>query len=153
LAAFITELATARHESSLVFDNPVTSLDHVWRRKVTKRLVEEASVRQIIVFTHDLVSVNDLEHDAGSLSMPMKLISLSRTPAGTGVVSLDAPWRASGVKDRVDKMEKEARAAKALYDSRDDAAYGEAVRHRVTPAGVAARVKRFLKMGVVPRFF
>src|SRR5437016_13105984 len=60
LAAFLTELATAGHQSALVFDDPVTSLDHRWRPQVAQRLVEEAAHRQIIVFTHDLIFVNDL---------------------------------------------------------------------------------------------
>ncbi|UIY24833.1 hypothetical protein LZK76_02970 [Rhizobium leguminosarum] len=38
LAAFLTELATASHKSALVFDDPVTSLDHCWREKVAERL-------------------------------------------------------------------------------------------------------------------
>lgn len=59
LAVFLTELATAGHASCLVFDDPVSSLDHRWRRKVAERLVEEAAVRQIVVFTHDLVFLND----------------------------------------------------------------------------------------------
>ena len=54
LAAFLTELTTASHKSALVFDDPVTSLDHRWRRKVAERLIAEASDRQIVVFTHDL---------------------------------------------------------------------------------------------------
>src|SRR3546814_7865490 len=65
LAAFLTELATAQHKSALVFDDPVTSLDHRWREKVADRLVEESATRQIIVFTHDMVFVNDL-HDKRS---------------------------------------------------------------------------------------
>lgn len=60
LAAFMTELATAIHRSALVFDDPVSSLDHRWRGQVAKRLVQEAEHRQVIVLTHDLVFVNDL---------------------------------------------------------------------------------------------
>lgn len=55
LAAFLAELATASHKSALVFDDPVTSLDHRWRDKVAERLVKECKQRQIIVFTHDMV--------------------------------------------------------------------------------------------------
>src|SRR5690606_3999306 len=51
LAAFLTELATATHNSALVFDDPVTSLDHKWRKRVATRLVEEGHKRQIIIFT------------------------------------------------------------------------------------------------------
>lgn len=54
LAAFLAELATADGHSSIVFDDPVSSLDHVHREKVAERLVNEAVNRQVIVFTHDI---------------------------------------------------------------------------------------------------
>ncbi|WP_287308455.1 AAA family ATPase [Mesorhizobium sp.] len=129
LAAFITELATASHQSALVFDDPVSSLDHLWRGKVAERLVDEAKVRQVIVFTHDLVFVNDLK-DGADGNVPVKLVSLSRGPSGAGIVTLDLPWVAASVQDRVDKMEKDARAARTLYDNNDDAGYRDAV-HRI----------------------
>ena len=44
IAAFLAELATAPHSSALVFDDPITSLDHKWRHKVAERLVAEAAV-------------------------------------------------------------------------------------------------------------
>jgi hypothetical protein len=127
LAAFLTELTTASHKSALVFDDPVTSLDHRWRDRVAERLVEEAKVRQIVVFTHDMVFVNDL-HDKGMReSVPMKLVSLSRGPAGTGMVSDGLPWQHAGVRDRIDKLEKAAREARKLYDANDEEGYRDAV--------------------------
>jgi energy-coupling factor transporter ATP-binding protein EcfA2 len=123
LAAFLTELTTASHKSALVFDDPVTSLDHRWRRKVAERLIAEASERQIVVFTHDLVFVNDLHDLAVREHTKVKLVSLSRGPAGTGVVSDGLPWQHARVEDRVDKLEKAARAAKALYDANDEQGY------------------------------
>jgi hypothetical protein len=129
LAAFITELATAPHQSALVFDDPVSSLDHLWRGKVAERLVAEAAVRQIVVFTHDLVFVNDLKDYAGA-NTPVKLVSLSRGPSGAGIVTPDLPWMAASVRDRVDKMEKDARAAKVLYEQNDEPTYRDAV-HRI----------------------
>ncbi|MEQ1518125.1 MAG: AAA family ATPase, partial [Usitatibacteraceae bacterium] len=126
LAAFLTELATASHKSALVFDDPVTSLDHRWREKVAERLVEESKVRQIIVFTHDMVFVNDL-HDKGVReSIPVKLVSLSRGPAGTGMVSDGLPWQHAGIRDRIDKLEKAAREARKLYDANDEEGYRDA---------------------------
>ncbi len=123
LAAFLTELATASHKSALVFDDPVTSLDHRWREKVAERLVEESRARQIIVFTHDMVFVNDL-HDKGAREgLPMKLVSLSRGPAGTGMVSEGLPWQHAGIRDRIDKLEKAAREARKLYDANDEEGY------------------------------
>lgn len=126
LAAFLAELATAYHKSALVFDDPVTSLDHRWREKVAERLVEESSTRQIIVFTHDMVFVNDL-HDKGLREgVPMKLVSLSRGPAGTGMVADGLPWQNAGIRDRIDKLEKAAREARKLYDANDEEGYRDA---------------------------
>lgn len=123
LAAFMTELATAAHRSALVFDDPVSSLDHRWRGKVAERLVEEAAARQVIVFTHDLVFVNDLSDLATRNKRPLKLSTLSRGAGGAGMVSDGLPWKAQSVEDRIDKLEKAARAAKKLYDNNQEDDY------------------------------
>jgi hypothetical protein len=60
LAAFLAELSQASHNSALVFDDPVSSLDHWHRQNIADRLVEEAKNRQIIVFTHEVMFLNDL---------------------------------------------------------------------------------------------
>ncbi|OKO69730.1 DNA repair protein [Bradyrhizobium sp. NAS80.1] len=130
LAAFLSELATASHQSALVFDDPVSSLDHRWRDQVARRLVDEAANRQVIVFTHDLVFVNDLTDAADQSKTPVLQVSLSRGPSGAGVVASGLPWAAAKVRDRVDKMEKDVRAAKVLYDKGDETAYKEEV-HRI----------------------
>src|SRR3546814_15990442 len=49
----------------------------------------------------------------------MKLVSLSRGPAGTGMVTDGLPWQHAGIRDRVDKLEKAAREARNLYDAED----------------------------------
>ena len=123
LAAFLTELATATHHSTLVFDDPVSSLDHRWRSRVAKRLVEEAGHRQIIVFTHDLIFVNDLDGFADQQKRPVQLITVERGPDGAGMVSEGLPWKGKSVEDRIDKLEKAARAAKKLYDTNKEAEY------------------------------
>lgn len=123
LAAFLTELATAAHKSALVFDDPVSSLDHRWRRQVAKRLVEEAAERQIIVFTHDLIFVNDLHDMAEEKKRAIRLVTVSRGQPGAGMVSEGLPWKGKSVEDRIDKLEKSARAAKKLYDDNKEDEY------------------------------
>jgi energy-coupling factor transporter ATP-binding protein EcfA2 len=61
LALFLAELSTASHRSALVFDDPVSSLDHEHRGKIAARLVKESKTRQVIVFTHDTVFLSDLQ--------------------------------------------------------------------------------------------
>jgi hypothetical protein len=123
LAAFLTELATASHESALVFDDPVSSLDHRWRNKVAERLVAETKRRQIVVFTHDLILVNDLYDLAIGAGVKVWMVTLSRGPAGAGIVAEGLPWRASRIPERIDKLEKAARSARALYDKNDEEGY------------------------------
>jgi energy-coupling factor transporter ATP-binding protein EcfA2 len=127
LAAFMTELTTAAHHPTLVFDDPVSSLDHRWRRKVADRLVEEAAVRQIIVFTHDLIFLNDLQSLAIDRGINHGMVSLTHSTAGAGIVNMGLPWAGAGVKERVDNLEKEVRAAKMLYEAHDDQGYADSV--------------------------
>ena len=54
LAAFLAELSTIDAQSAIVFDDPVSSLDHLHRDKVAARLAEAGQTRQVIVFTHDM---------------------------------------------------------------------------------------------------
>lgn len=117
LASFLTELATAPHQSTLVFDDPVSSLDHRWRTNVAKRLVEEAAQRQVIVFTHDLIFVNDIYDLAHEKTRPVKMLTVNRGKSGAGIVADGMPWKAQRVEERIDNLEKDARAAKVLYVS------------------------------------
>lgn len=123
LASYLTELANAVHGSALVFDDPVSSLDHRWRSKVAKRLVYEAGVRQIIVFTHDMIFVNDLHQLAIETNTPVALAHLTRGQDVVGIVNKDLPWTASSIRDRIDKLEKFARNAKELFNAQDDEGY------------------------------
>ena len=127
LAVFMTELATATHRSALVFDDPVSSLDHRWRGHVARRLVEEAENRQVIVFTHDLVFVNDLNDLATRKGRTVRLTTLSRGAAGAGMVADGLPWKAQSVEGRIDKLEKAARAAKLLYENNQEDEYADEV--------------------------
>ena len=123
LAAFLTELATAMHSSAIVFDDPVSSLDHRWRKSVAKRLVEEAQNRQVIVLTHDLVFVNDLNDLSFVKGQPVKSITISRGAQGTGIVGDGLPWQGKSIEDRIDKLEKSCREAQTLYTNNQDDEY------------------------------
>ncbi|MEH6758776.1 MAG: AAA family ATPase [Parasphingorhabdus sp.] len=126
LALFLTELATASFASTLVFDDPVSSLDHRWRQKVAERLIEEAKVRQIIVFTHDLVFLNDMQVLAARHNVDQIDVSLTTSRTGAGIVNKGLPWAGQKIAQRLDTLEKEARASRLLYDVQDDAGYADA---------------------------
>ncbi len=55
LADFLTEIALNGACSGVVFDDPVTSMDYVRKESIAQRLVDEATRRQVIIFTHDIL--------------------------------------------------------------------------------------------------
>ena len=60
LADFLAEIELNGACAGVVFDDPVTSMDHVRKESIAQRLVDEASRRQVIVFTHDILFTNYL---------------------------------------------------------------------------------------------
>jgi len=115
LAGFLAELATASHKSALVFDDPVSSLDHRWRESVARRLVAEATERQVIVFTHDLVFLLMLLEQAEKAKVVMTQAHLSRGPEGTGFSYEGPPWLAMDVKNRISVMKNQWVQAEKLH--------------------------------------
>ena len=91
LAAFLAELVTSRDYSGIVFDDPMSSLDHMYRRKVANRLVEEAAHRQVIVFTHDLTFLFDLQREAEAAGQSVHYQNVHRVQSKPGYVSNDLP--------------------------------------------------------------
>lgn len=62
IADFLTEIQILGFNKGIIMDDPVNSLDHERKSIIAKRLVEEASKRQVIIFTHDLYFVHCLKN-------------------------------------------------------------------------------------------
>jgi energy-coupling factor transporter ATP-binding protein EcfA2 len=60
LADFLTEVGLNPANAGIVLDDPVTSQDHQRKESIARRLVDESRTRQVVVFTHDLVFLNQL---------------------------------------------------------------------------------------------
>lgn len=88
LAAFLAELSTVDAQSAIVFDDPVSSLDHLHRDKVAIRLAEAGQTRQVIVFTHDMAFLLLLEeacranNDQEATPVTYRLVSRGGENAG-----------------------------------------------------------------------
>lgn len=129
IASFLAELKTAPSRCGIIFDDPVSSLDHIWREKVAKRLVEEAKERQVIIFTHDIVFLLALEHEARVQQVPMKNQTLMRVGNAAGICDQELPWLAMTVEKRIRHLNKLLQEAKALYGRNKIADYEKEVRH------------------------
>lgn len=123
LAAFLTELATASHRSSLVLDDPVCSLDHRWCRKVAERLVEEGRSRQVIVFTHDLVFLKMLSEQAEEQRIPIVLRHLDRDPVSCGICADSPPAIAMKVHELVGCLRSRLQALRKTRRERPEGEY------------------------------
>ncbi len=114
LAAFLTELSTAASRSAILFDDPVSSLDHIWRERIAARLVDEAKSRQVIVFTHDLLFLRLLIDEAERHAVPYQHQYVHQDGHQTGIASSDLPWVAMGTKQRIGVLRNRWQAADKL---------------------------------------
>ncbi|MCX7540929.1 AAA family ATPase [Corynebacterium antarcticum] len=116
LAGFFADLTGTEDMSCLVFDDPVSSLDHRFRSKVAERLVKESACRQVVVFSHDYAFVRLLKraHHEENLvrrSNGDKLLpeiaekEIARKDAGSGVL-VDYEWRQANLKKQIGALKK-----------------------------------------------
>ena len=114
LAAFLTELRTSPAPSAIIFDDPVSSLDHIWRERIARRLVGESKARQVIVFTHDLVFLKLLLDECERQVATCHHQYVHRDGESSGICSADLPWVAMPVKDRLGVLRVRSQAAAKL---------------------------------------
>ncbi|ABV35255.1 ATPase, possibly involved in inorganic ion transport [Shewanella sediminis HAW-EB3] len=99
LAGFMSELTIDNRKSAIIFDDPVNSLDHKWRRLFAKRIAVESLHRQVIVLTHDLPFLVMLREAAKETSFNLLHIAQRGPYSGFPVGRL--PWDAMSTKDRI----------------------------------------------------
>lgn len=160
LAAFLAELSQASHQSSLVFDDPVSSLDHWHREKIAARLGQEAKTRQVIVFTHDAVFLNDLQTHSHDHSVDVAFRHIEWAGSNPGRCNDGLPWDCKSPEDRIDKLEKEHRQITSNWQPQPSqenvgdmrASYSslratvERIVERVVFADVVFRFRSFVKL-------
>jgi ABC-type transport system involved in cytochrome c biogenesis ATPase subunit len=130
LAAFLAELATSDSKSAIVFDDPVSSLDHMHREAVAKRLVEEALSRQIIVFTHDIAFLFLLDEACGDMDPKSSLLirSISRGRDAAGYCNTDPPLKARPLADVIAAMQSRLDNEKIHHERGNQAEWEKTVR-------------------------
>lgn len=120
LAAFLAELVTAQRYSGIVFDDPMSSLDHVHRGAVASRLVEEAEHRQVVVFTHDLVFLYELRREAEKANRPIAFRNVRRRQGRPGHVENELPDKAKSGLELCNALRSSLKAAKSDFDKLTD---------------------------------
>ena len=110
LACFLAEVGRLPGRHAIIFDDPVSSLDHVRLRKVAERLVKEAaSGRQLIIFTHNLVFFQEVISASAAANPQVPLLKnlVARSGSNFGIVTEnEEPWIARKVTERIGSLER-----------------------------------------------
>jgi len=128
LATFLSELSISEHKSTIIFDDPVSSLDHKWRSKISKRIVQEAKERQVIVFTHDITFLMMLQEDTAKEDSVIDIKSLTRKRTETGIPAENPPWDALNVKRRIGALNSYHQKLDKIERTDTEEAYLESVK-------------------------
>lgn len=121
LADFLTEVQLNPQNKGVVFDDPVTSLDHQRRALIAERLVKLAVTKQVIIFTHDISFFSKLTHFAKVFNISSSQTTIRKIGDIIGVVSPDLPWITQKISDRVKYLRNAlVRLAKLEKEGKED---------------------------------
>lgn len=116
MALFLAEVGIEPGRSGLIFDDPVSSLDHVRRERIAKRLVTEAKSRQIIVFTHDLAFAWALKDFAEKYAVTTMSRHIFAAGSRKGFCGDGLPFEAKTLGARVNDLREQAKRAKKVLE-------------------------------------
>ncbi|MES2260656.1 MAG: AAA family ATPase [Pseudomonadota bacterium] len=154
IAAFLAEVNLGGGLGGVVFDDPVSSLDHRRRWHVAKRLAEEASKRQVIVFTHDIYFLCILQQCAEEIGLDLAPQCIRKAPTGFGVHSDRVPFDAMPTTKRVGALRDMHSRVAAANKAGDDEKHTMLTRDAYFHLRLAweRAVEEVLFHGVVTRF-
>lgn len=154
IGSFLAEIGLGGGKGGVVFDDPVSSLDHRRRERVATRMATEAAKRQVIVFTHDIYFLCILAEQAEAMGVPITTQSLVRRPQGFGVADPELPFEGKSVTKRIGALKAQHQHIAKLHKE------GDEPEHRKQTAEAYFRlrltweraVEEVLLRGVVLRF-
>jgi len=111
LAFFLADLGSVADTCGVIFDDPVTSLDHRIREGVVNALVTEAKERQVIVFTHDLAFYCELLSAATIAQVEATSNHVEAFNTTVGHLSTAEPRESLKVTQRYGELEKHIKEA------------------------------------------
>lgn len=124
IGSFLAEVGLSGGTGGIVFDDPVSSLDHRRRERVAKRLAVEAAQRQVIVFTHDIYFLCLLAEETKLTGVPIVTQSLTRRAEGFGVADPELPFEGRSAGKRIGALKAQHQSIAKLHKD------GEEQEHR-----------------------
>jgi energy-coupling factor transporter ATP-binding protein EcfA2 len=105
LSNFLAECTIDNRQNTIIFDDPVTSLDMDYRDKIADKIVQLSQNRQIVVFTHDLSFLRLLiDTHKAITTADCTVIGIDKYNGISGIVTDEIPYLAKNVQERVDSI-------------------------------------------------
>ncbi len=105
ISNFLAECTIDNRLNTIIFDDPVTSLDMDYRDLIAKKIVQLSQTRQIVVFTHDLSFLRLLIDTHKSVTTTdCAIIGIDKYNDISGIVTDEIPYLAKNVQERVDSI-------------------------------------------------
>lgn len=121
LASFLADVTGGNNNNSFVFDDPISSLDQQFEEKAVERLIELSKTRQVIVFTHRLSLLGQLNEKCASNAI--QLIGIRTEHWGAGEIG-DTPLFAKKTNSALKNIKNEKIAkAKKIFNEQGSEAY------------------------------
>jgi energy-coupling factor transporter ATP-binding protein EcfA2 len=129
IACFLAETNLVSQKTSIVLDDPVSSMDNYRRELVARRLATEARNRQVVVFTHELSFAWDLIEAAKKSGAKSKACRVYSVGPNKGVVADGLPHEGGKIGARINDLDQLAtKAKKTLEVDKDPDKYETLVR-------------------------
>ncbi len=123
ISSFLAEVRLSGGKGGIVFDDPVSSLDHRRRERVAKRLADESAQRQVIVFTHDIYFLCLLSEEAKLAGTPIITQSLTRCSEGFGVADPELPFEGKNTSKRIGALKAQQQSIAKLHKDGEEQEY------------------------------
>ncbi len=163
LAAFLADLSSWDKLLPFIFDDPITSLDHKYEKRVADRLVKLSCERQVIVFTHRLAfaellsssvdKYNNSQTKPGTLhEIVLRQIELRNKPLGEPT---DPSYNGSkNIKEALKPLKQEVVRLKKQYKNQEYEAYDSGIQSLCSKLRkiVEHGIETDLLSGIVTRF-
>jgi energy-coupling factor transporter ATP-binding protein EcfA2 len=102
LSNFLAECTIDNRKNTIVFDDPVNSLDVDYRELITEEIIRLSSDRQIIVLTHDLSFLRTLiDTHKKNINTDCQVIGIDKYNGISGIVTDEIPYLAKNIDERI----------------------------------------------------
>ncbi|MEK7946196.1 AAA family ATPase [Pigmentiphaga sp. YJ18] len=119
IGSFLAEVGLNSGKGGVVFDDPVSSLDHRRRERVAKRLAAESTQRQVIIFTHDIYFLCLLAEEAKQAGAAVVTQSLTRRAEGFGIADPELPFEGKNASKRIGALKAQQQTIAKLHKDGD----------------------------------